>query len=627
MIDRQQVRRPLVGVAMSVATGLAVQRGFSIPVSVLLCSGTLLLAVACWAVFARRSTFLIFPIIGLLAATHGAISAMPRAVRAVLPAAEVQFAEQEVVGTILSEATASDANGTVSFLYRVSAVHFQQDWVRADAVVQVYLQSLTETPQFGETWRFRGRYAGYEPVRSGVDGFFSVTADGGVCLRRASSSLLGICYRVRRKAADSLQLGIQEFPDQIGLLQALLLGYRQAIPPRLYQTFSRTGILHIFAISGLHVGVMAAILIAVLKMAGVPRPRWGWLLIPALLVYVVSTGMKPSAMRAFTMAAVYFAAPLAGRRPDAPSAVALSAVLLLAVAPSSISSPGFLLSFVVVCGLLMVHGWAARQISGYWFSGWAVPLKRLNGPHPAAALLRGAGLLVLTSLAAWVFSGPIVARFFNTLSFAALLGNLAVIPLTFLIMLTGCLALFSGIFFIPATILFNQANLLFLNLLTWIVAQLAALPGVCRAVRSPSALVIAGWYAGLICLFTGPRRWRKGALLMVLLSAGLWYQEHLGPNHNVRVLRAGDSAAALWLPETKQWVLVTDGSSFGVIRTVRLLQKEAVNQVHTLVVRGKSAEAAAVRQLEEIYRQEEVRILQEGEACVWSVGKGAVRVL
>jgi competence protein ComEC len=621
MIPAQQVRRPLVGIALSVAAGLTLQRGIGGSPLLLLSVIALLLALVCRTVMSRPAAPLIYIVCGLLAAAYGAVEGMPSVSRAALASAEVLFREQELTGTIKDDPSVSEADETLSFLFRVSSVLYAGNPIPSDAVLKVYLKDSSEPIRFGEQWTLRGRYTGYEKPRGGAVGFLSVPENSAVRIRPAGVSLVRSCYSVRRRAADILRAGIEPFADQSHLLHALLLGYRQAMPPELYRLFSRTGVLHIFAISGLHVGMMAAILIAMLKLAGISRPRWGWLLIPALFLFVTATGMKASALRAFTMAAVYFAAPLAGRRPDASSAIALAAILLLIINPAHISDPGFLLSFVVVCGLLMVHGWVTRQVSGVRFSGWREPLKQLNGPHPAAVILRAAGLLAVTSLAAWIFSAPITACFFNTLSPAALIGNPVVIPLTFMIMLAGCLALLSGALFLPAAaVLFNQANLVLISLLIWAVRHLAALPGACRAVRAPSALIAGLWYAGLVLFFTGPARWRKGALLALLLSAVWWGAGPLEFSRDIKVLREGSSAVALRLPENR-WVLVTDGSSFSSTRTIRLLQREGVNRLYALVVSDEQADVAAVQRLQETFSPQQT--LYGNEMC-WPAGGGVV---
>jgi len=519
MIPAQQIRRPLAGAALSVAAGLAAQPAAPLPPLIGLSLAAGLLALLCL----RRSTPALYLACALLAAVYGSLEqADPR--RTALLQAEV-FSERQVVTGTLTDDPSAEA-GQISFRMKTDAVLLDGTWIPDRTLLRVYLKNPQEPAAYGERWQIEGRFSAYPQSRGGTDGSLTASGTAAQRIRPAGPSLTGLCYQLRSRAAAVLSRGIETFPDTEKLLHALLLGYRQALPKDLNRTFSRTGTLHIFAISGLHVGVTASILIAALKIAGVCRLRWGWVLIPSLFAYVLATGMKPSALRAFTMASVYFAAPLAGRRPDAPSAVALAALILMLHHPASIREPGALLSFTVVCGLILVHGWSGRHLSGLSPAGRGAALSRLKGPHPAAALLRGTGRLMLTSLTAWIFSAPITARFFHTLAPAALIGNLAVIPLTFMIVLTACLSLPAGVLFPPAAVLFNQANLLFIGLLIGVIDWLARMPGACLTVCAPSAPATTLWYTGLIVLFIGPVRWRKAALPAVLFAGLLWTAEH-----------------------------------------------------------------------------------------------------
>lgn len=622
MITAQQVRRPLVGVALSMAAGLYIQRCAGGSPLLLLGLAAFLLAAACRTVLHRNTAALVYIACGLLAAAHSAVENMPAFSRTVLPAAEVNFHEQELTGTVEDDPSVPDADGTVSFLFRTAAVNCGGQPLAADAVLRVYLKNCADPVLSGEQWKFKGRYTGYETPRGGAAGYLSVSGPDAFRIKEAGSTFAGRCYEVRRRAAALLRSGAEAFPEQTRLLDAMLLGYRQAIPADLYQIFTRTGTLHIFAISGQHAVILAAIFIAGLKLCGVSRPYWGILLIPALFLYVFTTGLQPSALRALAMAAVFFAAPLAGRRPDAPSSMALAAIALLTIHPANIGDPGFLLSFVVVCGLLMVHSWTARYLRS---PGREQLLHRLSGRGPAASVLRQAGMLLLTSLAAWVFSAPVTAFFFNALSPSALIGNLAVIPLTFIIMLTGCLALLTGALFYPAAALFNQANLLFVDLLLKTVRYLAELPGAYQAVRTPAAAVTGLWFAGLTVFFTGPVRWRKAAALLFLLSALFWSAQNLLPCRGIRIIREGDSAVLLQLPG-RHPVLVTDASPFQMKRIAGLVQKEGISRLHTLVVNDPQADAETVRYLQAAFRPGRT-LFARAETVSWNAGEGCVSIV
>ncbi len=590
----QQVRRPLVGMACSLVAGLYIQHlSGGTPLLFLgLSAGAL--AWAGWTIERRQSLAGVYTACALLAAAAMAVEKTNVPARATLPLAEVLFQEQEVVGKIDGFPVVSDENATVSFRFKTEAVRFGGKWICSDAILRVYIKNPSVTAAYGEHWRIRGRYRSYEGFRAGVSG--SLRANDAVRLQTAGPSFRSVCYTTRQRASVVFHIGIEDFPEQIKLLHALLLGYRQALSSSLYQMFATTGTLHIFAISGLHVGVVAAILIAVLKMVGVPRPAWGLLLIPALFFYVVSTGMKPSAFRAFTMAAVYFAAPLLGRRPDTASSIALAAIILLFINPLQVTDPGFLLSFTVVSGIVMTHRYAQRCFSGFARPAWAIPLARKGGPRPFRALVRAVGLLVLTSVAAWIFSAPLTARFFNTLSPVALAGNLVIIPLTFTIVLTGGLTLLAAPVSFFATGVLNHANRVFVSLLISTIRTIGGFPGSYIFVRSPSVVVLVFWYTGLILFFTGTARLRRLAVLLTLGAVLLWVRGSFVPFYGVKILKEG-TAATIIRSSSVRWILATDANPYSTGRTVRRLQREGINRLDALVVSDRRADAEAVERL------------------------------
>ena len=603
MTETRQVRRPLVGIACSMVVGLSAQHWFGISPLLLLGMAAVVLAWSCRATVRGLSMAGVFPACALLAAAAGSLEHMPGPAGMMLPRAEVLSRAQDIIGRVDEPASAPGDEGTPSFRFRAEAVRLEGTWYRSDTVLRVYFKSDGPTPEYGEQWWIHGRCWMYEKRRAGGEGSFSVRK--AVRLQAASFSFRGMCYRARERAARYLYEGIDAFPEHVRILHALLLGYRKALPPELYKMFAYTGTLHVFAISGLHVGVMASILIAVLKMTGVSRPKWGLLLIPALFFYVVSTGMKPSAFRAFVMAAVYFAAPIFGRRPDVASSIALAAVILLCMDPLQISDPGFLLSFTVVSGIVMVHGYAVRRLSGFSRPGWTVPLARLSGPRPAGALVRAVGLLALTSVAAWLFSAPLSARCFNTVSPVAIAGNLVVIPVTFMIVLSACLSLLAAPVSLVLTGVFNHASRVFVSLLVSTIRLIGTVPEAYRFVRSPSWSGLVFWYAGLVLIFTGTARLRRLGLGVLAASLLICCTEQYRPFFRIEIHREGAAATAVRLSRD-QWVLITDGQSYSVGRAIRLLQKNGVNRLDALVVGSLRAEADAVRQLYAVFRPEQV---------------------
>ncbi|MEI7437416.1 MAG: ComEC/Rec2 family competence protein, partial [bacterium] len=317
----------------------------------------------------------------------------------------------------------------------------------------------------------------------------------------AGCSLVAACLRVRAYAQYELSRGIEDFPETCAIIDSLLLGYRSVMPNNLYQEFARTGTLHIFAISGSHVVELAAVLVFALSALRLPRRIWVFSLGPALGLYVVMTGMQPSAVRAWVMATVFWIAPVARRRTDAYAATALSAIIILAVDPTDLANIGFVLSYVCVLGLVYLSPVFLAPMRG-----WAEPDPLLPPPAGGArasgqAVMRWLKLILATDLAAWLVSAPLTAWYFGLFSPIALIGNLIVVPLSGVIILNGCLSLLFGAILPPLAVVFNHANLALVTAMIQSTHWLESVPGGWRNVSPPPLWAMLCYY--LLLLLTG----------------------------------------------------------------------------------------------------------------------------
>lgn len=320
-------------------------------------------------------------------------------------------------------------------------------------------------PRLGERWRMTGALhrtrrslvAGNGAGPSNTIRFFMISrARASTRELRPTSGWQAWLEGCRRVAAGRLAAGIEKHADEVKLIQAMMLGYRSEIPRSLNRAFRQSGTIHIFAISGLHIVVLAALLTFAVARLGVPRRLWIVPLAPILALYIVATGGQPSALRAGVMAGLYLLAPLLGRRPDSLTILAVSAVLLLLVDPLQILDLGFILSFMMVLGLIILAGPTTRcvrrlvrverlvrtvELMNQQGGDLALSKWRLRGRSLGVKLATSATELFGVSLAAWLVSLPLTAYYFGFFPTYSLLANLLVIPLSSLVMLLASLSL------------------------------------------------------------------------------------------------------------------------------------------------------------------------------------------
>ena len=338
----------------------------------------------------------------------------------------------------------------------------------------------------------------------------------------------------RRIAADRLAAGIGEHPDEVLLIQGMMLGYRGEMPRHLTRAFRHTGTIHVFAISGLHVVVIAAVLTFVVARLGVPRQYWILPLAPLLTIYIIGTGAQPSALRAGLMSGIYLLAPLLGRRPDTLTTLSVSAIVLLLVNPLQILDLGFVLSFMMVLGLIILAGPATqltRRLLRVDRLAERVTLINEHGGEAAGSvwrrLLRQAGLalaeslagLLAVSTAAWLISIPLTANTFGYFSTYSLLANMAVVPLSSLVMMLASMSLLAASIAMPLCILCNQAVWLLTALMKEIALMIAGWPHATHPWRVPFSVVVL-WYAFLWALVQRGERARTRAA-----SDATWIEE------------------------------------------------------------------------------------------------------
>jgi competence protein ComEC len=594
-VTRPPVPRPLVGLALTFILGILCGLRWSAPVPALLVSIGLALLVL-WGVRRRPgSVWLLYGSVFLAGVAHLRLATHGPSQRNLsgLLASEAEYLHIEAVvaGDPVVGKAFNGGRQAYRFPVRVTGVNRLGTWQRASGTVACRWQTASErVPAYGDRWFLTGLLKQPDPTLRGPQRFRCrmEVDDRETQFMSAGHGHVWVdwCLRGRRACAAILSRGLSGHPEHRGLLLALLLGYRSELPDRLHDVFSLTGTLHIFAISGLHVGVMALLLVGLLRSCGVSRQFWFLYLAPLLLIYVVATGMKTSAVRAMVMACVFWLAPLLGRKPDAATALPFAALLILAWAPTQIADVGFLLSFTVVTGLVVM---VPRLLSPFeslvrpdpWM---AEPEPRLRGWARSGA--RYLVSILAVSVAAWTASAPLTAFFFNLFSPIALLGNILVVPLAFLVVLCGCLSLISGLFSLFLVEVFNHANRVFIGILLGGIEALVKVPnGHWFVVSPPAAMVL--FYYGVITVFLLARGWRARLAvlatgLLVIGGSATYAQAKAEPGLDVIDVEDG-LAVLLDIPRAPD-VLIDAGPAFFARRVTDHLKRAGVNRLAALVL-------------------------------------------
>lgn len=288
--------------------------------------------------------------------------------------------------------------------------------------------------------------------------------------------------RWKLQARRRLDAMLDRDRDLRALGGAILLGDRLALGPELQRELRRGGLIHLVAISGLHLGLLAGISLNLLRRARTPA----WVLLAtalaALPVFALAVGPRPPVARAALAVGVALLGRCIGREGDAVNTLALAGCALVLWRPALVEDAGFQLTFVATAGILL-H---ARS--------WARAL-----PIPAVP---ATGLAV--SAAAYLSAAPIIALRFGWLAPVALVSNLFAAPLCAAILLSG----YAAIALEPVPLLCDALAgccSLALEALLGVAGFASRFDGAGWRVGPPAALCVLAHYAALLGL-----RWVHG---------------------------------------------------------------------------------------------------------------------
>ena len=243
----------------------------------------------------------------------------------------------------------------------------------------------------------------------------------------------GRIFDLRRQLSENIDDALSV--PQSAVAKALLLGRRGQLPDQLVQDFRETGTSHLLAISGLHVGALMAIAMAVA--VGAMGRRWAiYLLLPLLLIwlYALVSGLPPSVLRATVMGTVYLAALALGRPRSVLPALALSAAAMVAFDPKVLQQVSFQLSFAAMAGIALASPYLtlfspaiARGSATLptWMTPWAGPL------------LSWTATALIVSIAATLATWPLVALNFERIPVFGIPVTILALPALPLILIGG----------------------------------------------------------------------------------------------------------------------------------------------------------------------------------------------
>ncbi|MCD4690629.1 DNA internalization-related competence protein ComEC/Rec2, partial [bacterium] len=234
--------------------------------------------------------------------------------------------------------------------------------------------------------------------------------------------------------------------DSAALLRALLLGRTDELPQERLNAFRVSGTVHVLAVSGLHVGFVLLIALALARCAGASPRGAALAALPILVLFAVVVGPRPSVIRAVTMAVTLCGARILNRRTSVLNAVGLAATILLLLRPGNLFDMGFRLSFGAVLSIVLIAPAVIGRLDK------ALGPRRARGRGRTLVATIGSALAVSTT--AQLGTLPTLLALGTPFSPGAALINVVVVPLAGFAVATG-----AGLCVIDM-LCFNAAHLL-----------------------------------------------------------------------------------------------------------------------------------------------------------------------
>jgi competence protein ComEC len=326
---------------------------------------------------------------------------------------------------------------------------------------------------------------------------------------------------IRRTIKAAIEQNLSGGPA--GLLKGILLGDKRAVPKEVRAAFTRCGVNHVLAVSGLHVGLIAGVVFLGLQICGFGRAPTALVTMGVVILYALVTGLPPSVIRATLMAGLVILSGVSEWESNGWNALGAAGLFGLIARPGDVLNVGFQLSFAATAGILLFYQpilgclpvWGGRRINTAIWSPLAV------------------------SLAAQLATMPFIVTYFGIVSIVGILANLVVVPLMCVAAALGLISIFLYPVLPLAVVWLNGANWLVLKIAIYLAEVMGSPPW---AVVELSHLPFYQWLIyGLAVMLVLPelRKGTRAACVLggILLCAnyGVWKPVFV-PNRNLEMV-------------------------------------------------------------------------------------------
>lgn len=314
-------------------------------------------------------------------------------------------------------------------------------------------------------------------------------------------TLYGVAANIRGRINNTL-IKHSVSKENLSIINALLLGQRQDISKDTYKSFTKSGAIHILAISGLHIGLLMlllGILFKPLSYFKIGKKLIPILIIMLLWIYAFITGMSASVMRAVTMFSLVTVAMYSNRVTNTYNTLVISAFLLLLFNPFYVFDIGFQLSYSAVFGIV----WIKPLFDTIWKPKYYLPRKLWD--------------VFTVTIAAQFGILPLSLFYFHQFPGLFFISNMVIIPLLGILLGIGILTIVFAYFGWIPSLLFETFEMCIATLVSFVQFISSKEAFVFSKIPFNSFNLIS-WYVFIICLILLWKKYSYKRLLFVLFS-------------------------------------------------------------------------------------------------------------
>ncbi len=362
------------------------------------------------------------------------------------------------------------------------------------------------------------------------------------------NAIIATSLKLRSRFSNLLDAHIDN-PKEVAIAKALLLGNKSELDDDIKNTYAASGAMHVLAVSGLHVGIIYAIIFWLFSLLPKQHQK-KWLIatisIPLLWGYAFITGLSPSVLRAVTLFSIMAIGSSFNRRTNMVNLLAVSAFILLVFKPYLLMQVGFQLSYVAVLGIIFIY----PQIRKLWLPSDRFSIFFWD--------------VISISIAAQIATFPLSILYFHRFPPYFLISNLLVIPAATIIVGVG-IAFFAFSYFTIITQWLGWLLGLIIGIVNYVLKFIYELPGsnwdnIYLNVPQTWALYILIVFLFLFAVYKNTYWAKWGSFAMILFSILVGYRWFL--NNQLKQIMAYKVSRhyAIDLIQSGQLVSVMDSS-------------------------------------------------------------------